>query len=237
MKILLALLIPILIEFKNISSKIEEFQDPNHQKNIFIQDAINCIEVKEIHVYFKKNQPSCLMTILSSFSKSSILIKTFDKEIPFIEFKKPASIQVFFVERASDVSIMNVLGLINKKVERKYSLKYFIIFENLIEDGEEEKLLKKMFMEFFRKDILNVVAIFFNEIMNAVTYSPYTAEGFTVVNLNGTVCSEFFYEKLLNLNGHKLKISMIPEKIKTGVDSRGKLIGADAVLAETIVQR
>lgn len=247
MKLLIVLV--IFIKFQIVKNKIPEVRDDLYTPSFplkafeFIYEKIVCNGTRNINFYVNHTETSNQLNIdnlLRVFSNSSsIYVKTFQGELSKIKdvqnLKKNGTVHVFLVQNTNKAK--NVVELINRRVYTKYYQKYFLIIQEAV--IEDLNWLERIFQDFFQKEILNVVAIFYNsEKMYSFTYNPYTPNGFKLINLMGKSCNtEYFYEKLFNLYGHRLSISMLTDNIKSVKSENGKYKGTDGYLAETIGHR
>lgn len=247
MKLLLILV--IFIKFQRVKNKIPEVGDDFYTQSFplkafeFIHEKIDCNGTRDINFYVNYTETSNQLNIdnlLRIFSSSStIYVKTFQGELLKLKnvqnLRKNGTVHVFLVQNTKTAK--NVVQLINRRVYTKHYQKYFLVIQEAF--IEDLNWLEKIFQDFFQKEILNVVAIFYNSgKMYSFTYNPYTPHGFKLINLVGKSCStEYFYEKLFNLYGHRLMISMLTDNIKSVKSENGKYKGTDGYLAETIGQR
>lgn len=245
----LLIVVVILIKFQKIKNQIPEIKDDFYTPSFplkafeFIYEQIDCNGTKNINFYVNHTETGNQLNIdnlLRIFSNSTtIYVKTFQGELSKLKDSKnlikSSKVHVFLAQNTEKAE--NVVQLINKRVYTKYYQKYFLIIQEAF--IEDLNWLEKIFQDFLKKEVLNVVVIFSNSgKMYSFTYNPYTPDGFKLINLMGKYCeTEYFYEKLFNLYGHRLTISMLTDNIKSVKSKNGKYKGTDGYLAETIEQR
>lgn len=238
----LPFILVVFINFQIIKTKILEVTDDFHTPSFpfkafdFVRGKIGCNGSHDINFYVNHTETVNVDNFLRTFSNSSpIYVKSFEGELSKLKdvknLKKNGTIHVFIVQNTSRAK--NVINLISRRVYTKHYQKYFVIIQEAF--IEDLNWLEIIFRDFFDKEILNIVAIFYNsERVYSFTYHPYTSNGFKLINLSERSCTEYFFEKLTNLFGHRIKISMLTDNIKSVKSENGKYKGTDGYLASTI---
>lgn len=88
---------------------------------------------------------------------------------------------------------------------------YAIVFTEKITLDSFDNVLKQIFNEFWERQVLNVIVVFWTNKLNCFTYSPFGKHFLISFNVNETNPERLFYDKTINLNGHKLKVGMFSE--------------------------
>lgn len=114
---------------------------------------------------------------------------------------------------------LSLTGL--RKQPKQHYLQFIFLFLNHGLDSfnitSEKIWTKKLFQSMWKKEILNVIAVYFskNDDLKAVTYNPFKDDYFIELDIENTKKLEvFFPDKLVNLNNTNVLVGMIPDKIR-----------------------
>lgn len=138
--------------------------------------------------------------------------------------------------------------IVHKFTEGKKFIKYFTIITKKIKSEIEyqqtmECGLRKMFQQFWDRDILNVVIVFYYNEVKLYTYTPFTISG-SIELLDMTQrrwTKDLFYNKLNNIDGYQLKVSMYSDEVRAIPYNRsdGEIgyWGVDGLIANVVRER
>ncbi|XP_053955937.1 uncharacterized protein LOC128861661 [Anastrepha ludens] len=138
------------------------------------------------------------------------------------------SLSVFLLgELNSTASLTHLQRVLNAKQPRKDLHKYILIWRNA-----QLAELHSVFRVFWRKRILNVIAI--TSTAEIYTFEPFTPEGFVVKQLKHQIN---FYDKLKNLHHYQLRISMFKDFIRAipKQPPQAGYAGVDGLMASSLV--
>lgn len=114
------------------------------------------------------------------------------------------------------------------------TLKYIIVVENPMNVNERKRLKYIMENTFWRAKIINFLVILYEKKLIMMSYNPFSNDIINFSNLNS--CS-LYSNKLKNLFGYEMKVSMFPDPPQVEFRENNKLGGADVTLLELIAQR
>lgn len=155
------------------------------------------------------------------------------------------SVKLFILEIAHDFSTLN-MNIVKKNVQSKNRIHYIMLLES--EQFERESLrveLNQVFDNFWLKEILNVLVIYYSS--NDLHVSSYNPFGSSVnskeifynsMEVNHEI---LFREKTSNLNGYRLKATVFYDETRATFDRNDlsdvtKLDGADGLLTALFLE-
>lgn len=100
-------------------------------------------------------------------------------------------------------------------MKNKELTKYIVVFtDKLLLDFHH--WLKEIFDEFWKREVLNVIIMFWTDRLNCFTYSPFDVNFFIPFDVSEVEPNRIFFEKTKNLNGHPLRVGMFfePQRAK-----------------------
>lgn len=129
---------------------------------------------------------------------------------------------------------------IKKKMKNKELTRYAIVVTNKMLLESYERKLRQIFAEFWQRQILNVIIIFWTNELNCFTYSPFVEGNLIPLNVSETESERLFFDKLKNLNGHEIRIGLNIEPERSTITRIGnvtKMSGIDGDFGTLIMAR
>lgn len=117
---------------------------------------------------------------------------------------------------------------------------YAIVFTEKINLDSFDNVLEPIFNEFWERQVLNVIVVFWTNKLNCFTYSPFGKHFLIPFNVNETNPERLFYDKTINLNGHKLKVGMFSEEQRVKISYINKkpiMKGIDGGFGGMVIKR
>lgn len=123
--------------------------------------------------------------------------------------------------------------------------RYVILLEEKLEPKPKiRREFEAIFMEFWRKNVLNVIIIFWMTQLNVMTYNPFGKQFLIEINPKETRSGHLFYDKVRNMFGHPLRVGLFSEPMKAEIyyteqstDSSVKIIGADGSFTKLVIKK
>ncbi len=194
-----------------------------------------------------------LIKLLYEECATPVLLTTLGHQIPEPEQETKLSTKVLLINSLDQVDTF--MEVIYEFRFGKDQRKYFVIIE-WHRDSNQDQWLYYLFAKFWRKQILNVVVIFHKHTVQVYTYQLSADSGglsvniseptamqeqefnLNVMNITGYPISKLFFNKLTNLQGRKLVVSMMPVKTRAHLKKDGRsYTGVDGHVAELIRSR
>lgn len=141
---------------------------------------------------------------------------------------------LYIVRSPSDLN----LSYVKKKMKNKEYIRYAIVFTEKITSNSYRNDLSEIFDEFWQRQVLNVIIIFWTSKLNCFTYTPFGERYLIPLNVNWTQPDRLFYEKTRNLEGYTLRLGMFFEPQRASiseVDGKFVMKGIDGGLAQMII--
>lgn len=111
--------------------------------------------------------------------------------------------------------------------------------EQLSPDSYTRKL-ENIFNEFWEREVLNVIVIFWTEKLKCFTYTPFGNSILIPLNTNETDPKRSFYDKINHLMGHEIRIGMFNDPQRARIVQIGdepKLRGFDGGFGGMVMKR
>lgn len=223
---------------------------------LFTKDAICNTSRNVIDIFYKNTTTTTdhLLKLLYSECATPILLNTIDKHIPNPETETKLSTKVLLINSLDQVDTF--MEFIYECRFRKDKRKYFVIIE-WIRESNQEQWLYYLFAKFWRKQVLNVVVIFHKHSVQIYTYQLLADNGslnannisiptamqeqnfnLNVMNITHYDLSKLFFNKLTNLQGRKLVVTMFPLISRANPKKDGSsYTGIDGHVAELVRSR
>lgn len=222
----------------------------------FTKDAICNTSRNVIDIFYMNTTTTTdhLLKLLYSECATPVLINTLNKRYPNPEKETKLSTKVLLINSLDQVDTF--MEFIYELRFRKDKRKYFVIIE-WIRESNQDQWLYYLFAKFWRKQVLNVVVIFHkhsvqiytyqlladnNESLNANVSIPTAMQeqnfNLNVKNISHYDTSELFFNKLTNLQGRKLVVTMFPLISRANPKKDGSsYTGIDGHVAELVRSR
>lgn len=155
-----------------------------------------------------------------------VLLNTFLNKHPASLYEEPKlSTKVLILNSLDQVDTL--MEVIDEYRINKDKQKYFVIVESIGESLHQDQWLYYLFVKFWRKQILNVVVIFHKHSVQMYTYQLLADTGclnantsmptalqeknfnLNLMNITNYPMSRLFFNKLTNLQGRKLMVTMV----------------------------
>lgn len=222
---------------------------------LFTKEAICNTSSTVIDIFYLNETTTTnhLVRLLYSECATPVLVNTLNKHIPNPEKETKLSTKVMLINSLDQVdTFMNVVYEFRFRKDKR---KYFVIIE-WTGDSNQDQWLYYLFAKFWRKQVLNVVVIFHKQTVQIYTYQlladssslnanvsiPTAMQeqdfNLNVVNITHLPTSKFFFNKLMNLQGRKLVVSMFPLISRANLKKDGRsYTGIDGHVAELVRSR
>lgn len=151
--------------------------------------------------------------------------------------QKDIGIELYSLNVVRSPKELNV-SYVKRKMKNKEYTRYAIVFTEQISSDLFRNDLKDIFEEFWQRQVLNVIIIFWTTKLNCFTYTPFGERYLMPLNVNETQVERLFYEKTRNLHGHILRLGMFFEPQRANIiEVNGQVImkGIDGGLAQMII--
>lgn len=163
--------------------------------------------------------------------EQEIIINPFDNKDIGIELY---SVNIVRNPRELDMSYAK------RKMKNKELTRYAIVFTEKLHLESYDRKLENIFNEFWERQILNVIVIFWTDELNCFTYTPFSDPLLIPLNLNETDPKRLFYDKTRNLNGHEIRLGMADDSKRVKIiktDNKTILRGYDGGFGGMIMKR
>lgn len=221
----------------------------------FTKDAICNTPSTVIDIFYLNTTTTTnqLLRLLYSECSTPVLVNTLNKDIPNPEKETKSSTKVLLINSLDQVdTFMNVVYEFRFQKDKR---NYFVIIE-WTGDSNQDQWLYYLFAKFWRKQVLNVVVIFHKNAVQIFTYQlladsrnlnanismPTAMQeqdfNLNVVNITHLPTSKFFFNKLTNLQGRKLVVTMFPLISRAHLKKDGRsYTGIDGQAADLVRSR
>jgi hypothetical protein len=143
-------------------------------------------------------------------------------------------IDLIMIIRDIDNNLQNVSNFLEKRSASKHKSRFFVIFEKTKTTGQ---WIQDTLRQFWKVHILNVVIIFWSTELNIYTYNPFLHDFNIRIKEKIHDPESLFYDKLNDLQGYEMKVSLVPESVRAVYKKDGKISGSDAFLASLLSKR
>lgn len=172
----------------------------------------------------------------SEASKNEFNLKGYADEGIGIEFYS-----LNIVQTLKDLDLLYV----TKRMPNKEYARYVILLEEKLEP--EPKIYREfeaIFKQFWGKNVLNVVIIFWTTQLKVMTYTPFGERFLIEIDPKDTRLEHLFYDKVRNMLGHPLRVGLFNEPMKAefqyteqSTDSSVKIIGVDGLFTKLVIKK
>lgn len=196
-----------------------------------------------------------MLKLLYSECATPVLVNVLNRRTPRRETETKSSTKVFLVNALDQVdAFMDVIDEFRFEKDKR---KYFVIVERIDATNHHQvQWLYYLFAKFWQKQVLNVVVIFHEHSLQMYTYQLLADDGgssnvsmptaamleqtfnLRVMNITHYDIAALFFNKLTNLQGRKLVVTMFPLVSRAYLKKDGSsYTGIDGNVAELIRSR
>ncbi|XP_031636013.1 uncharacterized protein LOC116348929 [Contarinia nasturtii] len=229
--------------------KFEEIASVDHQYHIstYISKVFCNIRTIFMNISIEKHVPFAffdrIIRALNRCTSSGIFLHGYDsskqQELDVNPYEREnIGIELYSLNILRNSQDLN-LSYVKKKMKNKEYTYYAIVFTEKLTSESVDIELKAIFNQFWQRQVLNVIIVFWTDKLNCFTYSPFDKKLISL-NVSEIRVERLFYDKTKNLNGHKLRMGMFFEPQRAEFhEINGKTImdGVDAKFGEMVAKK
>lgn len=193
----------------------------------FTKELICNTSAHVIDIFYIKSSATTdhLLQLIYKECSTPVILNNAKETIPKPDNETKLSSKVLIINSLDQVDTF--MELINEYRFRKDRRKYFVVIE-LVRESNQEQWIYYLFAKFWRKQVLNVIVIFHKQSIQIYTYQLLADIGspdaniskatamqeqnfnLNVINITDYPTSNLFFNKLRNLQGRQLVVTMFP---------------------------
>lgn len=222
---------------------------------LFTKDIICNTSANVIDLFYLKTTTTTdhLMKLLFKDCDTPILVNTVSEYLQLPQNQTKLSNKVLLINSLDQVdAFMEIVFEYRFSKEKR---KYFVIIE-FVRESNQDQWLYYLFAKFWRKQVMNVVVIFYKQTLQIYTYQLLADNGnqntnisvptamqeqnfnLNVINITDYPIPKLFFNKLKNLQGRKLVVTMFPLISRAHPKKDGRsYTGIDGHVAELVRSR
>lgn len=153
--------------------------------------------------------------------------------------KKDIGIELYSLNIVQNTREMN-FAYAKRKMKNKELTRYVIVFTDKLNAESFGRKLETIFEEFWQREILNVIIVFWTNELKCFTYTPFDEITLIPLSINETDPKQLFYDKTRNLNGHEIRLGMLSDTERCEIvetKTQTKFKGLDGLLVSLIMKQ